>query len=168
MRFSPRAFKDHPVDDNLLQGLVKEAGGAPSSMNEQPWRFIYAHKSEIEKYETLLSCLNSDNQDWAGSAPVLMAVCATPNFKRNGRVNRHALYDTGQAMGQFSLLVTEAGLYMRQMGGFIYETAKEKLALGDLEPVVFVAIGYVDDSYVRPHRMRLNIDEIIIEGKNID
>lgn len=162
-RFSPRAFKDEPVNDELIKNLLKEAGNAPSSMNEQPWRFIYAHKSEHEKYNKLYACLDQGNQEWAGSAGVLMAVCATPRFKRNNRVNRHAFYDTGQAMGQFSLMLTESGLHMRQMGGFNSEKARIKFNLGDnLEPVIFAAIGYLEDTYKRPERTRLNINETII------
>ncbi|MGH9704318.1 MAG: nitroreductase family protein, partial [Candidatus Acidiferrales bacterium] len=39
-RWSPRAFCDRPVEPEKLLSLLEAARWAPSSNNEQPWRFI--------------------------------------------------------------------------------------------------------------------------------
>src|SRR5262249_57933115 len=48
---------------------------APSSYNEQPWRYIVASRKDSEEFARLLSCLVEGNQAWARSAPVLALGC---------------------------------------------------------------------------------------------
>lgn len=165
LRFSPRIFANRSVDDALLVSLLEAAGGAPSSMNEQPWRWLYAHRKETHRYDALFSCLNEGNQAWAGTAPVLMAICASTLFTRNKRLNHHALYDAGQAAGHLSLLLAGSELYMRQMGGFDRNRALNTLELPEnVEPVVFAAIGYVPEDLKRPERIRNQVDTMIIRN----
>ena len=38
-RRSVRGYKDEPVPRELLEEIIEVAGGAPSSMNTQPWHF---------------------------------------------------------------------------------------------------------------------------------
>ena len=51
-RISPYAFSEKAIDDKSLELLFEAARRAPSSFNEQPWRFIYARKEKKE--ETIL------------------------------------------------------------------------------------------------------------------
>jgi len=41
-RWSPRAFDERPIEVGKLRSLFEAARWAPSSNNEQPWRFILA------------------------------------------------------------------------------------------------------------------------------
>ena len=41
-RWSPRAFSPKPIPHEAVMALFEAARWAPSSYNEQPWRFIYA------------------------------------------------------------------------------------------------------------------------------
>ncbi|MDH4155041.1 MAG: nitroreductase family protein, partial [Nitrospira sp.] len=45
-RWSPRAFDDRSVDSDVLRVLFEAARWAPSSNNEQPWRFVVATKDQ--------------------------------------------------------------------------------------------------------------------------
>lgn len=87
-RFSPKHFADRPVSEEHLHQLFEAARWAPSSYNEQPWRFIYATQEQPEAHQQLLSCINEHNQQWAKNAPVLMLSLAKKNFSRNGKPNR--------------------------------------------------------------------------------
>ena len=44
-RWSPRAMSGEEIDQNILFQLFEAAKWAPSSNNNQPWRFIYARRN---------------------------------------------------------------------------------------------------------------------------
>src|SRR3974390_3193557 len=71
-RWSPRAFSSREVPAEELTSLLEAARWAPSSYNEQPWRFIVTAKSDPDNYAKLLGSLMEINQLWARSAPVLV------------------------------------------------------------------------------------------------
>ena len=48
-RWSPRSMTGEELDNDTLMSLFEAARWAPSSFNNQPWRFIYAKK----KYKIL-------------------------------------------------------------------------------------------------------------------
>src|SRR5436309_15015719 len=60
-RWSPRAFSSRPVEPDKLRSLWEAARWAPSSYNEQPWRFIVALKDDEAEHARLLSCLVEGN-----------------------------------------------------------------------------------------------------------
>lgn len=43
-RWSPRSMTEEEISDEELMPLFEAARWAPSSYNNQPWRFIYAKK----------------------------------------------------------------------------------------------------------------------------
>lgn len=164
-RFSPKAFASQAVSKEVLEQLFEAARQAPSSYNEQPWRFIYATKDNQEAYEKLLACLNEKNQSWAQHAPVLMLSIAKTTFTKNGKINRHAWHDTGMAVAFLSLKATELDLYIHQMAGFYPEKAKELLHIPEgYEPVAMAALGYLGEEE-NPNKGRKPIEEIAFEGK---
>ena len=71
-RWSPRAFADKPVPDNMLFGILEAARWAPSAINLQPWRFILARtKTDLEKFHTFI---RPSNLVWCAKAPVLVVI----------------------------------------------------------------------------------------------
>ena len=70
-RRSTLAFSDKSVEPEVLNSLFEAAGLAPSSYNEQPWRFIYAEKGS-ESYDMIMQSIYPGNQSWAKNAPVLI------------------------------------------------------------------------------------------------
>src|SRR5207247_3106842 len=96
-RWSPRAFSDRRVEPHKLRSLSDAARWSQSSYNEQPWSFIVATKEDEAEYARLLSCLVEGNIEWAQLAPVLMVSVARLSFEEDGKPNRHAFHDVGQA-----------------------------------------------------------------------
>lgn len=154
-RWSPRAFSDKiPSKDQLLK-LLEAARWAPSSFNEQPWRFIIGIKNEGDSYQKVFNCLNEFNQEWAQNAPVLMLVCAKKHFSHTGKPNRHNRYDCGAAMANFTLQATEEGLHVHQMAGIHPEKGQEIFDVpDDFEVVTGVALGYAGDPDILSEKNR--------------
>jgi nitroreductase len=147
-RWSPRAFDATlEVSRADLFRLFEAARWTPSSMNEQPWRFVVATRAGTpDAFEALLRSLHPANQSWAAAAPILLLVTAHAIAARSGAPNTHALYDTGQAMAFLTLQATAMGLAVRQMEGFDAARARDAAHVpGDFDVVVLAAIGYPGD-----------------------
>jgi len=145
-RWSPRAFSGESLNVATLLQLFEAARWAPSSMNEQPWRFIVARRDEPEAFERIFNCLSESNRRWAGSAGALVLAVAARFNTRSGRENGSARYDLGQAVAQLSVQAIAAGLYVHQMGGFSVDAAREAFAIPEgFDPVVAIAIGRLGD-----------------------
>ena len=154
-RWSPRAFDERPVEADTLRMLFEAARWAPSSNNEQPWRFIVATKDHATEWNRLFDCLVEGNQTWAFQAPVLMLSIASLNFEDDGKPNRHAFHDTGLAVENLVLQATAGGLVAHQMAGFDVEKARADLRIpAGHEPVAMIAIGYPGNPNVLPERLR--------------
>ena len=119
-RWSPRAFDAaRPVPRAELMRLFEAARWAPSSFNEQPWRFIVAERDgAAATWRALMDTLTPRNQSWAAAAPVLVLTAVKATFDQNGDVNQMGWYDAGQAVAFLSLQATAQGLSLRQMEGF--------------------------------------------------
>ncbi len=155
-RWSARSFSNKPVSQEDLNTLLEAASWAPSSMNEQPWRYLYAHRSEKD-FELFNQCILSGNQPWAGNAAVLLISLSELNFSRNQKPNRYAMYDTGAANNLMLLQAADMDIYGHQMGGFDYQKTRDLLEIPEhLEVVCFIALGYLDepDKLPEPFRSR--------------
>ncbi|HVA98225.1 MAG TPA: nitroreductase family protein [Bacteroidia bacterium] len=169
-RYSPIIFENKNVEDKKLALLFEAAQWAASCNNEQSWRFIYAQKNQTELYSMLFNCLVDFNKEWVVSAPILMLSIAKKTFSLNGKPNRFAAYDLGQAVSSLSIQASSMGIQIHQMGGFDAEKAKSIFNLGDdFEPLSMIAIGYPGDvqkltgkllERSARTRVRKNIDEI--------
>jgi len=147
-RWSPRAFDpERSVSRDDLLRLFEAARWAPSSGNEQPWRFIVVdrHDSPTE-FSAITDSLTGRNPLWATSVPTFVVVVVRTTLERNDAVNRHAWYDTGQAVGFLVLQATSMGISTRQMEGFDREKAGVACTLPEgFEVAVIMAVGYAGD-----------------------
>lgn len=144
-RWSPRAYSDKVVEKEKLQSILEAARWAPSSMNEQPWRFIVGVNRD-KTWALIFETLVEWNQKWAGKAPVLILNLAKKTFTYKGRPNATYAYDTGQAVAMMVTEVVNQGLFGHQMGGFSAEKAHELFDIpDDFLPVSVTAIGYYGD-----------------------
>lgn len=147
-RWSPRAFDAaRGIAMSDLRSLFEAARWAPSSSNEQPWRFVVADRRQTpDAFAALFETLSDNNQSWAGQAPVLVLVAAATQLQRTIGTNRNAWYDAGQAVAYLSLQATSMGLAIRQMEGFDRDAARQACGIpADHEPVVVMAFGYRGD-----------------------
>lgn len=154
-RWSPRAFSNRPVPDDALLSLFEAARWAPSSRNEQPWRFIVGRKGRDETWEQLLSCLDEGNRRWAQHAPVLILTVASLTHARSGRPNRWAWHDVGLATGNLLVQATAMGVHAHPMAGYSAERARTLLGIPEgFEPVTAIAVGYLGDPDALPDDLR--------------
>ncbi len=164
-RWSPRGFNSKPIEAWNIESLFEAARWAPSSFNEQPWRFIYATQDDPEEYQGLLDTLMERNQEWAQTAPLLIAGVAKTNLSRNDKPNKHALYDLGQAVNSIVLQATSLDLYVHQMAGFSPEKAIQSLDIPQgYEAVVMMAVGYSDKD-APTDRSRNELDSFLFKGR---
>lgn len=174
-RRSPRAFEDRAVEPDKLERIFEAARWAASSMNEQPWRFVFATRDNPGDFDKIKSVLMDGNVIWAQHAAVLVLTLAKKTLSKNSRDNKHAWHDVGLAVGNLSIMATALGLSVHQMGGFYPEKAIETFHLPqDYQPVSVIAIGYVGDPQKLPEplrsreqapRQRLPLDQIVFEGE---
>jgi|HubBroStandDraft_6_1064221.scaffolds.fasta_scaffold108761_2 nitroreductase len=153
-RWSPRAFESKPVEPEKLRSLLEAARWAPSSYNAQPWYFIVGTKDNPENYKRVLESLIEFNQGWAKNAPVLALSVAKLKFD-DGKPNRHAFHDVGQAAANLSLQAEALGLSVHQMAGIDPEKARKLFDIpADYEAVAGIAIGYAGEPASLPDGLR--------------
>ncbi|WP_219836864.1 nitroreductase family protein [Paenibacillus sp. R14(2021)] len=170
-RWSPRAFSNKPVTDDTLNMILEAAHWAPSSYNDQPWRFIVA-KTE-EQLRVFHPILSEFNLMWAGKAPVLILLASDKN-RSNGDPNGAHAFDAGTAWGYLALQARMLGLYTHAMGGIDREKARQLLHVPDTFDVhCMIALGYPGEKSELPEAMqqrevpntRLPLKDVVFEGK---
>lgn len=149
-RRSRRAFSSRPIEPEKIKSLFEAARWAPSSLNEQPWLYVYATKDQ-ELWGAIFETLNESNKIWAKDAPLLIVSFCKKYFSRNGMLNAAANYDVGAANAFLSLQATHMGLNTHQMGGFSHPLLRQNLnAPDDFEEGVIIAVGYPGDASQLP------------------
>jgi len=150
-RWSPYAFDSRPVSASDLASLFEAARWAPSSYNEQPWRYIVGTREKPEAHARVLSCLVEANQAWAKHAPVLALGCFVTTFAKNGQPNKAAAHDLGAASAMLSIEAAARGLVVHQMIGIVPERARELFSVPTgVEVHTGLAIGYAGDASALP------------------
>jgi nitroreductase len=155
-RRSKRAYLNQTVEPEKVRSLFEAARWAPSSVNEQPWTYIYATQDQPELWAKIFDALNENNKVWVKEAPLLIVSLARKNFTRNGKLNSSAKYDLGGANALLSLQAVELGLNVHQMGGFNTELLRLNLNIPEqFEIGVVMAIGYPGDPESLPEPLKL-------------
>lgn len=156
-RFSPRKFKDKAIGEEEFFAILEAGSTAPSCYNEQPWRFVLGKKKDF------LKILLPGNAEWAEDADRFILLCAETEYKRNGKMNRYAAFDSGTAWGYMTMEAHSRGIAMHAMAGFDTKKAVEVFNLGDLNPLAVIALGYSE----QPHTMtpRMALEDTIIDRR---
>lgn len=164
-RYSTRSFLDRPVDLEILGRLFEAARWAPSCFNEQPWRFVIAARHvNRDAFDTIASTIVPGNS-WALQAPVLGIAIANLSFARNGKPNRWAQYDTGQAMAHLTFQAQAEGISVHQMGGFDAPKAQQVLGIpADHDAIAAFALGYPTAPEPPPNASRKSLESILFLG----
>jgi nitroreductase len=133
---------DRPIPSAQVEQILKAACWAPSSNNQQPWRYLVFNEDHPQALQTARQCLSASNQIWANRAPLLILALAEKT-RPDGRPNPKALHDLGLANENLLLQATALGLNCRPMGGFDLECVRLAFHIPDqFEPVIIIAIGY--------------------------
>lgn len=156
-RFSARAFAAEPFTHEVVLTLLEAASWAPSSMNEQPWRYRYALRG-TPAFERLWQCLRPGNQPWTRDAAVLVVCSGIKVLARDGSPNTAWAHDVGLANANLLTQAVSMGIYGHLMGGIERANAEEMLAIDPAreEIVCFLALGYLAsaDTLAEPFRTR--------------
>jgi nitroreductase len=153
-RWSARAFSTRPVDRSKLLSILEAARWAPSSRNEQPWRYIVFTNDNPEKLKKAQSVLKDIN-NYAKRAPILICAITKKTYSDNGNYNRLHFHDLGAANENMFLEAFNQGLIMHEMGGFDVQKAREVFNIPeDFEVGIMIAIGYQDIHQVLPESLR--------------
>ncbi|MDZ4713836.1 MAG: nitroreductase family protein [Cytophagales bacterium] len=154
-RRSKRAYESRPVEPEKIKAMFEAARWAPSSMNEQPWHYIYATKEQPELWDKIFDVLMEGNKTWAKEAPMLIVSMARKSFSRNDRPNGNAIYDLGSANVLLALQATALGLNVHQMAGFDKAGVVANLNIPDgYEVGVVIAVGYPGDPETLPDNLK--------------
>jgi nitroreductase len=140
-RCSPRSMTGQELGDDDIMSLFEAARWAPSSFNNQPWRFIYA-KRNTEHWDRLFNLLVDANKIWAKNAALLVVVISRKNFEYNEKPARTHQFDAGSAWQNMALEASSRGIVAHGMQGFDYEKSRETLGIPpDFEVMAMIAIG---------------------------
>ncbi|REJ97043.1 MAG: nitroreductase [Planctomycetota bacterium] len=172
-RWSPRAMSGEPLSPEERNSLFEAARWAPSTYNEQEWRFLYAVR-DTAHWETFLGLLMEANQAWCVRAGMLIVGTSCKVMSRNGKPNPVHTLDCGLAVENLLLQGASMGLVCHAMAGF--DRGKARAVLGvpenyDVEVMIAVGRpGSIDDlpenyrDMDRAPSGRKPLEEIVAEG----
>ncbi len=172
-RWSSRAMSGEPVKEDELMPLFEAAKWAPSSYNDQPWRFVYALRN-TQHWDRMFNLLVDFNQAWAKNAGALAVVASRKGFERNEKPNPNHSFDTGAAWENFALQGSLKGLVVHGMAGFDQEKARKELKIPENFSVeAMIAIGKPGKKEDLPEEMqkkeiltgRKKLMETVFEGE---
>lgn len=143
-RWSPsRLHAEAEVTREELLSLLEAARRAPSSGNEQPWRFLVLPRGHPRR-PGVEAALKPGNA-WAKRAALLVVSVAKQTRAKGGDPNPWAEHDTGTATGFLLLQAAALGLAAHPMGGWSADAVREALALPpDHRPMTVTAVGRHD------------------------
>ena len=173
-------WQDRAVPDDVLREVVRLAQHGPTSMNQQPARFVFVRGAEAKA--RLLDCLMPANRPKAEAAPVTVIVAndlrfhdrlpqvfpvnpgARDIFEANEAMRRDNAFRNGTLQGAWLILAARAlGLDTGPMSGFDAPAVRAAFLDGggrDWEPNFLVNLGYGDEARVFKRLPRLTFDDV--------
>lgn len=150
LRWSPRRLDAAAaVSQEELRALLEAARWAPSSGNEQPWRFLVFPR-EHPRRSALEDTLTPGNA-WAKRASMLIATLAKQTRAKNNDPNRWAAHDTGAATAYLVAQAAAMGLVAHTMGGFDADAVAGMFGVPDeYTPMTVIAVGRYDPNLRDP------------------
>lgn len=140
-RHSPRAMSGEELEDGVLMSLFEAARWAPSSYNNQPWRFLYA-KRNTPHWNKFFDLLVDFNKEWCVKAAVLGVIASEKIFEKTKKPSVTHSLDAGAAWENLALEGCSRDLVVHGMQGFDYQKAKDTLKVPDaFEVLAMFAVG---------------------------
>jgi nitroreductase len=153
-RWSPRAMTGEPLSEEELLTIFEAARWAPSTYNEQEWRFLYARR-DTPQWPLFFDLLMEANQAWCRQAAVLVVAIARKTFSKNDKPNPVHLYDVGSAWENAALQATAMGLVAHGMAGFDFDRARTALRVPEhFDVAAMFALGRPGDPEQLPEGYR--------------
>ena len=141
-RYSVRAYKPTPVEEEKLQQVLEAARLAPTAANRQPFQLVVIHTAGREAELRRIY-----RRDWFVQAPLVICACAIPSqgwVRRDGK--NYSDVDVAIVMDHLILAATNLGLGTCWIAAFDPVAAREILHLpNDVEPIALTPLGYPAD-----------------------
>lgn len=142
-RYSVRAYRPDPVEEEKLQQVLEAARLAPTAANRQPFQLIVIHtegrKEELRRIY---------REEWFVQAPIVICACAIggKGWVRSEDKKRYRDVDVAIVMDHLILAAADLGLGTCWIAAFNVAAARAILGLpDDVEPIVFTPLGYPAD-----------------------
>jgi nitroreductase len=151
-RWSPRAMTGEAVSHDELMVLLEAARWAPSSMNYQPWRMLYALRGTAH-WPTFLDLLIDANRVWAQHAGALVVFISKAVFDDASKPCITHAYDTGAAWQNFALQASLSNLTVHGIQGFDYARARAVLNIpAEFSVDAMAVVGKPGDKSLLPEK----------------
>jgi len=141
-RYSVRAYKSDPVEEEKLQKILEAAQLAPTAANRQPIRVMVIRTAEQK--DDLRRIYGGS---WFVDAPIVLCVCGVEaeGWVRNHDGKSYLDVDAAIVMDHIILAATALGLGTCWIAAFDPTEARDVLQLPDgVEPIIFTPLGYAD------------------------
>ena len=152
-RYSVRAYRTDPVEDEKLQEVLEAARLAPTAANRQPFKLIVI--STAGREDELQSIYNPA---WFVQAPLVICACGVPDegwTRMDGK--SYVDVDVAIMMDHLVLAATDLGLGTCWIAAFDPEAARKVLGLPrGVEPIAFTPLGYPADQPSTKKRKELS------------
>lgn len=142
-RYSVRAYRPIPVEDEKVQQVLEAARLAPTAANRQPFQMIVIH---TEGRESELKRIYKP--EWFVEPPLVICAVGMPGrgWQRRQDGKSYCDVDVAIAMDHLVLAAADLGLGTCWIGAFEPDAAREVLGLpADVEPIAFTPLGYPAD-----------------------
>jgi nitroreductase len=159
-RYSVRAYKPDPVEDDKLDRVLEAALIAPTAANRQAFRIIVVRTADEKE-----GLRRIYGRDWFVQAPLVLCVCAVPSeaWVRKADGWNAAEVDATIVMTHIVLAAAAEGLGTCWIAAFDPAAAREVLGLpADLIPSAFTPLGYAADT-AGPKKRR-TVAELVRRG----
>ena len=155
-RYSVRAYKPDPVEDEVLERVLEAARLAPTAANRQPFGLVVARVQGRE--EELRPVYH---REWFLQAPLVVCACGIPaqGWLRRDRKS-YLDVDVAIVMDHLTLAAADQGLGTCWIASFDPAAACRAFGLPEgVEPIVLTPLGYPAD---RPgEKERKPLEELI-------
>jgi nitroreductase len=142
-RYSVRAYRPDPVEDEKLQAVLEAARLAPTAANRQPIQLVVMHTTGREEEIGKIY-----HRPWFVQAPLVIGICAVATqawVRESDRFNAR-LIDAAIVADHLILAAANLGLGTCWIAAFNVEAARSVLQLPEeAEPVIFTPLGYPAD-----------------------
>lgn len=159
-RYSVRAYKSDPVEEEKLRAVLEAGRLAPTAANRQPFVILVIHTAGREA-----DLQRVYGEPWFTQAPIVLGVCALPGrawVRSDGK--NYCDVDAAIVMDHMILAATELGLGTCWIGAFNPDAAREVFGLpDDVELIALTPLGYPADQ-PRPKARKPLTDLVRYEG----
>lgn len=135
-----RAFRDEPVSEEIIEGVLDVARQAGSGKNRQPWSFVVVR--DRDRLDTLASFGRYTTP--LERAPVGIVLLVTN--RGDGQPRPQDVLDCGRALQNLSLAVTDVGLGSVPQAVDANDAAALLEVPNEKTVLLILAVGYPDEA----------------------